>query len=187
MTTISDAFSKMLVRSLLLILILLLANCSEKTEFTPIYDVPDEFQSFIEAFEHEAALRGHDISITNLIVKYDNTIPDPYCGACNSNSLDNNIQKIISINPELNCWNSPEEEEALLFHELGHCILGREHDASLLPNGDPKSIMIPNDLLLYAPCVYDIDPGAPCNERFKRSYYIDELFDVNTPVPDWGN
>lgn len=174
------------MRSLSFIVILLLAGCSEKSEFTPVYDVPEEFQPFIEAFENEAALRGHSISITNLIIKYDNTIPDPYCGQCNSNSLDKNTQKIISINPGLNCWNSTEEEETLFFHELGHCILGREHDSSLLPNGDPKSIMIPNDLQLYGPCIYDIDPGSPCNERYKRPYYVDELFDPNTPVPEWG-
>lgn len=175
------------MRLVLFIVLIFLLGCSEKEEFTPLYQVPEEIQPFIDAFEAEAKLHGHDIKITNLIIRYDNTIPDPYCGACNSNALNTNVQKIISINNELDCWDSPEEHEALFFHELGHCILGREHDSSLLPNGNPKSIMVPNNLSLYGPCIYDIDPGAPCNDRFKRDYYIDELFDPNTPVPEWGN
>ena len=35
------------------------------------------------------------------------------------------------------------EREALLFHELGHCILGRGHIMEQFADGTPKSIMYP--------------------------------------------
>jgi hypothetical protein len=40
-------------------------------------------------------------------------------------------------------------KEILMFHELGHAILRRSHDQSVLPNGDYASIMYPDPMLLY--------------------------------------
>ena len=75
--------------------------------------------------------------------------------------------------------------EVLIFHELGHCVLGRLHQNDYLPNGDPKSLMIQNELDQYA-CVYDLSGDNDCNNLFKREYYLDELFDPTTPTPDWA-
>lgn len=36
------------------------------------------------------------------------------------------------------------QREQLMFHELGHCVLGRGHDTELHPDGRPMSIMFPN-------------------------------------------
>ncbi len=94
------------------------------------------------------------------------------------------VQKIISVNPRY-CWENNYQKEALLFHEMGHCFLGRPDNNELLPSGDPKSLMVAGDINVYSPCVYQIDP-EPCNNLPRRSYYIDELFDPNTPLPDWG-
>ncbi len=81
-----------------------------------------------------------------------------------------------------------EGKEALIFHEIGHCILGRSHNNEPLPNGDPKSIMVIENQKLYWPCIYDIDGngGPDCNNTFKRAYYVDELFDENVQIPDWA-
>lgn len=159
--------------------------CSKHNEFIPVYDVPPAFQKHIDAFEREAVSRGHSFTIDNLIIQYDDKLDDPFCGKCNSNSLDADVQKIISINPGAQCWNNDLELETLIFHELGHCFLGRNHLNERLPNGDPKSIMIENNISLYSPCIYPIG-GQPCNNSFKRTYYLDELFDESTAVPEWG-
>lgn len=163
----------------------LIAGCS-KDEFKPVYDVPAEYQAFVTSFVKEASDRGYSMIITNLVINFDETIEAPHCAKCNSRSMDKNVQKIVSINPNLPCWFTIEQQEALVYHELGHCILGRAHDNTLLPNGDPKSIMNESDLGLYSSCVYPVD-NEPCDETFKRPYYLDELFDEKTPVPDWGN
>jgi hypothetical protein len=38
---------------------------------------------------------------------------------------------------------SPECREALVFHELGHCVLGLDHDDRTTDNGRPLSVMHP--------------------------------------------
>jgi len=162
------------------------SGCSKDDDFKPVYNVPPEYQPFIDAFIREAANRGFTLEINDLIINFDATIEEPHCAGCNSSSLEREVQKIISINPNIKCWFTEEEHEALIFHELGHCILGRLHDDSLLPNGELKSLMNANDLSVYSSCIYPVD-NEPCDETFKRPYYLDELFDEETPVPDWGN
>ncbi len=40
---------------------------------------------------------------------------------------------------------------------------------------------------LYTRCVYDIGgTNNNCDRRYRRQYYLDELFDENAPPPDWG-
>ena len=152
--------------------------------FEPVYDVTADLQIHVDTFLDEAALRGHEITIDNLIVEYDSELASSTCGLCNSQSTSRDVQKVIKVNP--NCTITYNEQiEALVLHEMGHCVLGREHDSDLLPNGDPKSMMTPRNIDLYAPCVYQIGE-EDCNFTFKREYYLDELFDERTPVPDWG-
>lgn len=159
-----------------------LAGC--KQGFAPIYDVAEDLQIHVDAFLEEGATRGHELSINNLIVEYDPELAFPTCGLCNSHSTSNDIQKVVTINP--NCTMTYNEQmECLLFHELGHCVLGREHDSDLLPNGDLKSIMTPRNVDLYAPCIYQIGEEN-CDFTFKRGYYLDELFDQTTAVPEWA-
>ena len=166
----------------------MLASCSdEKDDFVPVYNVPEEYQPLIDAFIEEAFLRGLTITLENLIIKHDNELESAFCGTCNSNELKARFQKIIRFNPENQCWINPQQKEALVFHELGHCILGRLHINKKLPNGDAKSMMTPNDISVYSPCVYQLDGEVEdCNNVFKRDYYLDELFDATTPIPEWS-
>lgn len=162
------------------------ATCSEDDDIIPVYDVPEEYQSIVEKFVEEAALRGFDLTIDNLIIYDDPDMKVNLCGSCNSNELNTNIQKIVKINQRY-CWINQEQKEGLIFHEFGHCILGRLHTSELLPNGDFKSLMAPNEFRVYSPCVYLFDNSPDvCNNVFKRDYYIDELFDATTPAPDWS-
>lgn len=174
-----------MIKKILFIGVLAILGCTKQKDFSPIYNVPPEFQPNIDSFLNEAAARGHHFSINNLIIQYDSSLTPAYCGESNIISAENNVQKIISINPNLKCWENNEELEALIFHELGHCFLGRQHDNSLLPNGDPKSIMTAKDVSIYSPCIYNFG-DTTCDKRYRRTYYLDELFDPNTPVPKWG-
>jgi len=149
--------------------------------------VLEEFQPIVQTFIAEAALRGRSIEVNNLIIQYDANLEAGVCGRCNSNKLNEQIQKIISINPTKSCWSTSQEKEALFFHELGHCLLGRLHNNDLLPNGDPKSIMVENNRSTYNGCVYQFGEEDDCNILYKREYYLDELFDENTPTPEWAN
>ncbi len=69
--------------------------------------------------------------------------------------------------------------EVLMFHEMGHAILKRDHLNTFLQSPSaplaiiPKSIMHGNTLPNYQ------------TQLFKRQYYIDELFNANTAKPYW--
>jgi len=169
-----------MLKSLLLVAIILLFACKKDKDF--VYDVPQEFEPIVQRFISEATARGHQVTINNLIIKYDlsNT---SFCATSNVITSGNDVQKIISIK-SLTCWQNDVQLETIIFHELGHCILGREHDMTLMPKGDPKSIMYPDNATLYSPCVYPI--GSPCDLLYRRNYYLDELFNPATPLPDWG-
>ncbi|MDH3648458.1 MAG: hypothetical protein OEQ53_02190 [Saprospiraceae bacterium] len=165
-----------------------LAACQDddSIDFIPVYDVPEDYQEIVDLFVDEAAVRGIELTIDNLIVLEDPDLPFDLCGSCNASDLNIKVQRIVSIHPR-RCWPNNLQKEALLFHELGHCILGRSHTSALLPNGDFKSLMVPSNIGVYSPCVYQFGGAADdCNFTFKRTYYIDELFDPDMPIPDWA-
>lgn len=161
--------------------IIIFLGCGKGNDFA--YDVPDEFEPYVRKFEAEARTRGKNITIDNLIIKYDAAASTLYCANSNLISTTNDVQKIILVNPQV-CWQNFIQLETLIFHELGHCILGRQHDNSRMPKGDAKTIMYPDDITLYSPCVYNV--GNPCDLTYRRPYYVDELFNPSTPVPDWA-
>jgi len=170
-----------MLRKVSVFCIVILLACGKSNDF--VYDVPWEFDLHVKKFEEEARARGQNITIDNLIIKYDASVSSVYCGKSNVISSTNDVQKIILINPQA-CWQNLTQLETLIFHELGHCILGRQHDTSRMPKGDAKTIMFPDDITLYSPCVYNV--GNPCDLTYRRPYYVDELFLPTTPVPDWA-
>ena len=170
-----------MLRQILIACIIFSLGCKKNAKF--VYDVPAEFEPYVQKFITEAKMRGYIISIDNLIIKYDSTLSLLYCATSNVTSTENDIQRIILFNTH-KCWQNNAQLECLIFHELGHSILGRKHDPSLMPKGDAKTIMYPDDIALYAPCVYSL--GSACDFSYRRSYYIDELFNPSTLVPDWA-
>lgn len=163
--------------------IFFLLGCSKEEDF--VYSVPAELEFIIASFKQEAAKRGRQIELDNLIIEYADNLPPTYCGASNVISSENNVQKVIRISSTGGCWNCIDELENLIFHELGHCVLGRQHDNTEMPKGDPRSIMVSNNIQLYSSCAYAIN-GEPVNYYLRRGYYLDELFDPATPVPRWA-
>ncbi|MFY0685782.1 MAG: hypothetical protein JXQ90_01385 [Cyclobacteriaceae bacterium] len=158
-----------------------LLSCTE--EFEPVYSVPERFQTHVDAFIHEANARGVELEIDNLIIKVDPTLAA--CGKCNSASLNDDGQKEVTLSLNEFCIQTPQQFEALIFHELGHCILGRFHDDDTLANGAPRSMMVSANTLIYSACVYDLGGGG-CDLTSRRAYYLDELFNPDSPAPDWS-
>ncbi len=125
------------------------------------------FQEYVDRFVTEADLRNVKIDISKLKVTYGDTLKY-YCGY----GLTNDVV-IRSY-----CWENSSDinKEILLFHELGHAILGRMHDNTILPNGDFTTIMAPNG---FYSCYSEFTPE-------KRKYYLDILFIPSSPQPDWA-
>ncbi len=163
---------------ILFVLLCFLASCGEDDAVTPTTG-PQGFQSeeelfptvtpelrpFYIAFEEEAANRGFDINltqeeVTGNIVQLGNM---GVLGVCVRNDEAPNR---VAVDQE--AWASASQafRELIVFHELGHCVLNREH----LDNEDANGI-----------CVSIMNSGlSGCDislEQEKvREEYLDELF-----------
>ena len=143
---------------------LLFHATQEETKKAPVID--SELVPYINRFVDEAKLRGKTISLDNLVAKLET---QNSCGLGWANPP--------KISIDRTCWNDLPDipKELLVFHQLGQAILGRSDDNSELPTGDFVSIMCENPVYLYN----EYTPG-------KRTYYLDELFDVVGQLPDWA-
>lgn len=85
---------------------------------------------------------------------------------------------VIQVN--LTSWKRLDgiNKEWLMFHELGHCVLGLEHNTNLYEDGYPKSIMYPVmfSMLRYYRQHHD--------EYIKELNYETENNDKRTPTDD---
>lgn len=152
-------------------------------EVAPERDLMAEIRSHADTFESEAAQRGVDVSEEMASIEFE--IKDEIlfegqalCGFAPWYDDPDTAERTISFVVDERCWTSrpSEDNEALVFHELGHMVLDRFHRDELLPNNSRSSIMVSTNLAgLYVG-----------NAKQRRSYYVDELFDENTPVPDWA-
>ncbi len=154
---------------LFFILSIFCLSCS-KEYIKPVID--SDLQTYYDSFLKEAQSRNIPIKIPkNIVIQFGSV--DSVAGrtyyAENKIVIDSIVWKNASV----------LDKEFLLFHEFGHLLLNRPHNLQTLPNGEYKSMMqsyenipIIENTLLYV--------------GVRRKYYIDELFDINTPTPDWS-
>ena len=164
----------MKIRFLFFICFLFL-SCKDRN--VKVYEVPKEVQPYVSSFLAEAGKRGQRLVIDDLIVTYKFNIISSQtqaAGLCRRRYGHTPIIYIDTTSPNWKISNNSKEQ--LIFHELCHCILNRSHKKDTLLNGNPASIMKPSGETLYGPVLTD----------FKRTYYIDELFDINTEPPAWA-
>lgn len=142
---------------------LLTFSCQEENDRAFI---DPELTEYVDTFVEEAGLRGRTFYSADIEAKF-GTISQ-LCGYGSPNP------PRVSIDRD--CWDAMPDmpRELLMFHELGHAVLGRSHDLTKLPNGDFASIMCPDPQILYNE--YTIE---------KRAYYLDELFNTISNLPQW--
>jgi hypothetical protein len=112
---------------------------------------------YYTSFLAEASQRGFDfngIDITMVIA------PLETCG------LTVHEKQTVYIDTTSTCWAIDKRE--LVYHELGHYLLKRQHDNGLI-KGRIKSIMIGEGYIINLPA--------------RQKYYFDELFNPNTNTP----
>lgn len=154
---------------LLIVLSNVIFGCS-KESIKPNIDF--ELQTYYDSFLNEARIRNKTIDVPkNIVIQFGLAN-----GAAGRTYYAENKIVIDSIE-----WKNASEldKEYLLFHEFGHLILNRPHNLQTLPNGEFKSMMQS----------YENIPIIENTLHYlgvRRKYYIDELFDINTPTPDWS-
>ncbi len=124
------------------------------------------FDPMIKSFVYEANQRGYAVNTENLSVTFGNIRKnkcDKTVGYCSR--IDSMNKLIIKINTDT--WDDMDayEQEALIFHEIGHCVMRRDHCKKKNKTG-PISIMYP----------YVLD-GKHYKEF--REELVDELFNIS--------
>jgi len=143
------------------------------------YRVDAEFDDYLQRFLTLSSSRGRnfDVHKTGLIIEF---------GDLSNNTAGlTHYENPIRIQIDRTYWtqisssaNADLMKEELIFHELGHGLLDRDHLNTTLENGDWKSIM----------CGGTKVNDRPWNINYKgarRTYYINELFDENIETPEF--
>lgn len=144
----------MIIRNLFLIFALFLAGCSPRTGLF----VAEGLEAEVDAFIEDAKRLGVNLPDRRLVVGFTDE-NRPYVGTCNTKTIYHwwgvfEIQYIVLIDRGFWEMAKPDEKTVLMYHELGHCWLDRDHVG-------PKSIMEPFLIWDFA---------------LHREYYIQELF-----------
>ncbi|MBK8505546.1 MAG: hypothetical protein IPL46_27115 [Saprospiraceae bacterium] len=122
--------------------------------------------SHFQTFEIEAAKRRIlvDLATENILGSLTDLSGTHVAGQCTYNYNQPN-----KITIDLPIWNNASHlrREMIVFHELGHCFLSRDHHDVSFSNGLCKSIMRSGTC-----CCQD------AYTQNNRAYYLDELFGI---------
>lgn len=117
----------------LLILCLFLTACADKKE-TLYQGIDPEFQEFVDEFQVDSIQQGKPVTVYIPINFHE---MDGFAGKCKNKAE-------ILIDPDDWESRSVHQQKALIYHELGHCVLGRDHYNETVSDGlfgRPVSIM----------------------------------------------
>lgn len=138
--------------------------CAEQQPQTTNYTIDSEFDNYVSKFEQQIEVDVElDIGF--------NKLEYPIVGSCYVYTTG---YKEIIIDPDFWFNTIQSEKEELLFHELGHCVLNKEHDETILKAAYfyiPKSIMYPYVF------------GSQYT-KFEQ-YYLDELKNSETELTNY--
>ncbi len=143
-----------------------LAEAPAEPETRTFPDVDERLWSYFERFETEGQARGFDVDlvasrISGVIEDLDG---EHIAGQCTT--FGNFRPGSVTIDSEF--WEASNDlfKEFIIFHELGHCYLDRDHREDAFSNGRCVSIMRSGTL--------------DCRDNYNvatRAAYISELFE----------
>jgi len=105
-------------------MVILTVSCAKESKKL---DAPAEFGKYVTAFEVAAAENKRSVSIYPLKISLADLNESGWMGIRGVCKIENSTRTLV-VN--INFWNSASdaEKEMHIFHELGHCVLGRGHD-----------------------------------------------------------
>ena len=136
-------------------------------------DVDERLWTYFERFEAEGQARGLDIDLVaaNISGVIENLEGEHIAGQCTT--FGNFRPREVTIDTEF--WNASSNlfKEFIIFHELGHCYLNRDHREEAFANGRCVSLMRSGTL--------------NCRDNYNlatRDAYIAELFEPESVSAD---
>ncbi len=144
--------------------LVVMMSCS-KDEGNSGIGIDDRVLPYFERFETEGGVRGQSVDIRSLSIgAVIESTTDEALGQCVYSE-----RRGLFIRIDIQYWNTANdlEKEFIVFHELGHCFLKRDHDDGRDANGWCTSIMTSGN--------------GSCKNHYNldtREAYIDELFSI---------
>lgn len=170
-----------IMKTILFLLVFLVATGCGKTIYTKKYSVDEEAKPYLASFVSHLKASGKSWVLDDLEIHLTgNNISDGQYGYCTKEVIttikgpDKVVRKTPRIYLHKEKWKllSYAEREQLVFHELGHCILGLDHN-SASSNNRPVSVMYPT-LPIISP-YYDSTPEI-------YTSYMQQLFNYKTSL-----
>ena len=143
-----------------ILLTIILAGCSE--EKIPTMFVDPELQPFFILFQEEALNRGLVVNLESVGGVVKEIQGTEVIGHCSSEEGARNVITIDQFR-----WSNLDDlsKQYIIFHELGHCALDRDHFDDRDNEGNCESLMHS----IFERCIDDFTTST-------RSAYLDELF-----------
>jgi hypothetical protein len=141
----------MLIKRILILIVVLFLVFDIYCTATTFYYVDSALTPYLDRFKHEAKIRGKSIDSSTLTLVFGETktkLEPSTVGTCLTGTV-LGLFPVVTI--DTSHWTTIQEyeKEELIFHELGHCLLERDH-CSVKANGLSVSIMEPDDSDLVA-------------------------------------
>ena len=169
---------KQIIKLITLPLLITLFGCKDKENQ---YEIDPTLKPYLESFLNEAKARGINLNPEEdgLIMKF-SSLKAPTIGLCTySNPILVEIDQAYWSETALYA-NREDLRENVVFHELGHGLLNRGHTNATLKNSEWRSIMCGGDTYM--------DRGWNINFcGYRKEYYLNELFNMRTELPDWSD
>lgn len=148
-------------------ILILILSCNKDKE----YFIDKEFELYVDSFFFDANSRGLNIKKENFDLNVSLIDLKNSDGECHFHDHTINIDKLQwqRLNYHNRRW--------LLYHELGHCVLGIRNHRNEVNNGQCLSIMRGKENGLS--CFLNLYSSKWWN------YYLDELFNKNAKFPFW--
>ena len=156
------------------ILVLMLSACAPE-HFHPYRLDISGFEDLVASFKAFGLAQGRIIEIDDLIIEFSDSIAaGGEDGLC---VLNENQTPIILISRHFWAHSDSVHEEILLFHELGHCILGRRNhnNATTTINNGVEDISVPVSVMTYSNENFDV-PGGIDYYTTRHDSFMKELF-----------
>lgn len=126
----------------MLLSFILLTACNQSLQVDKGVSITSDFKPYVQDFIDEGKAVGKTIVIDNLSIHFIPALDGSVIGECWDRGHGTTGIPSILISKEYWDYANDVERRVLLFHEMGHCVLWRDHVETWQPFG-VTSIMYP--------------------------------------------